>query len=59
MIEISRWPVAATVSVAVRTSASVLSTCRVSGTVWRSAVMATSGPSSSPKLARRAEVVAA
>src|ERR1039457_3799983 len=59
MMEIRRCPPAATVSVAARTSSKVLSTCRVSFAGCRSASTADiSGPSSRPKLDRRAEVVA-
>src|ERR1700686_4761416 len=59
MIEIRRCPLAATVSVAMRTSSKLVSTCRVSlaGRLSASTVVRI-GPSSSPKLDRRAEVVA-
>src|ERR1700721_989507 len=59
MIEISRWPLAATVSVAARTSSKLVSTCSDSVVGRLSASTAVViGPSSSPKLDRRAEVVA-
>jgi hypothetical protein len=61
MIEISRWPLAATVSVAERTSSKVLRMCSVStggGLGFSVSTAMVSGPSSSPKLERRADVVA-